>query len=78
MPPRPATERAPSPAMFVEAYRYRRRLKSLRGRKPYEFICRTLAKLRDWIRLDPAHSMPGPDIQRGFSGAAPCPAVTEC
>ncbi len=78
MPPSPATERAPSPAMFVEAYRYRRRLKSLRGRKPYEFICRTWAKQRDRFRLDPAHSMRGPNIQPAFAGAAPCPAVAEC
>jgi hypothetical protein len=64
--------------MFVEAYRYGRRLKSLFGRTLFDFVCRTWAKRHDRFRLDPAHSRPAPNIQRAFSEDAPCPAMAGC
>jgi len=45
--------------LFVEAYNYDRRLKTLRGRTPYEFICQTWTKEPERFRLDPSHHMPG-------------------
>ena len=48
--------------LFVDAYNYARRLKTLRGLTPYEFICQTWTRPPDRIRLDPSHHMPGPNI----------------
>jgi len=43
--------------LFVDAYNYGRRLKTLRGLTPYEFICRTWTKEPERFRLDPSHHM---------------------
>jgi transposase InsO family protein len=48
--------------LFVDAYNYGRRLKTLRGLTPYEFICQTWTKEPERFRLDPSHHMPGPNI----------------
>ena len=48
--------------LFVEAYNYGRRLKTLRGLTPYEFICQTWTKEPERFRFDPSHLMPGPNI----------------
>lgn len=48
--------------LFVYAYNYGRRLKTLRGLKPYEFICQTWTKEPEHFRLDPSHNMPGASI----------------
>jgi transposase InsO family protein len=48
--------------LFVEAYNYDRRLKTLRGLTPYEFICQTWTKEPERSKLDPSHHMPGPNI----------------
>ncbi|CAO4149171.1 Integrase catalytic domain-containing protein [Methylorubrum extorquens] len=46
--------------LFVEAYNYGRRLKTLRGLTPYEFICQAWTKQPQRFRLDPSHYILGP------------------
>jgi len=46
--------------LFVDAYNYARRLKTLRGLTPYEFICQTWTTQPDRFRLNPLHLIPGP------------------
>ncbi|KOX43572.1 integrase [Streptomyces purpurogeneiscleroticus] len=50
--------------LFVDAYNYGRRLKTLRGLTPYEFICQTWTKEPKRFRFDPSHHMPGPYTSR--------------
>ncbi len=45
---------------FVDAYNHARRLKTLRGLTPYEFICQAWTKEPDRFRLNPSHLIPGP------------------
>ena len=47
---------------FVQAYNFRRRLKTLRGRTPYEFICQTAAQQPELFLRDPHHEMVGLEI----------------
>lgn len=49
-------------ADFVSAYNYARRLKTLNGLTPYEFICKTWTSQPERFRLDPLQQMPGPNI----------------
>ncbi|TVR07008.1 MAG: hypothetical protein EA385_14055, partial [Salinarimonadaceae bacterium] len=49
-------------ADFVAAYNYGRRLKTLKGLTPYEFICKQWAAEPTRFRLDPLHQMPGLNI----------------
>ena len=44
---------------FINAYNYGRRLKTLKGLTPYEFICKTWTKEPERFNLDPNHQMPG-------------------
>jgi transposase InsO family protein len=46
-------------ADFVAAYNFGRRLKTLKGLTPYEFICKIWTIEPDRFRLDPIHQMPG-------------------
>ena len=46
-------------ADFVTAYNYARRLKTLKGLTPYEFICKLWTKEPERFILDPLHQMPG-------------------
>jgi transposase InsO family protein len=46
-------------ADFVAAYNFGRRLKTLKGLTPYEFICKAWTNEPDRFRLDPIHQMPG-------------------
>lgn len=48
-------------ADFVSAYNYARRLKTLNGLTPYEFICKTWTSQPERFRLDPLQQMPGPN-----------------
>ena len=48
--------------LFVDAYNYGRRLKTLRGLTPYEFICHAWTKQPQRFRLDPSNHMLGPNI----------------
>jgi len=47
---------------FVQAYNFRRRLKTLGGRTPYEFICQTAAQQPELFLRDPHHEMVGLEI----------------
>lgn len=44
---------------FVAAYNFGRRLKTLRGLTPYEFICKCWTDESERFILDPIHQMPG-------------------
>jgi transposase InsO family protein len=46
-------------ADFINAYNYARRLKTLKGLTPYEYICKIWTKEPKRFRLDPIHQMPG-------------------
>jgi transposase InsO family protein len=48
--------------LFLEAYNYARRLKTLRGLTPYEFICKTWTDQPHRFRVDPTHLTMGPNI----------------
>jgi hypothetical protein len=47
-------------SLFVGAYNHARRLETLRGLIPYEFICQAWTKGPQRFRLDPSHHIPGP------------------
>jgi transposase InsO family protein len=44
---------------FVSAYNFGRRLKTLKGLTPYEFICRTWTSQPERFNLNPLQQMPG-------------------
>ena len=44
---------------FVMAYNFARRLKTLLGLTPYEYLCKTWSKEPDRFTLDPTHQMLG-------------------
>lgn len=44
---------------FISAYNYGRRLKTLKGLTPYEFLCQCWTSEPERFRLDPIHQMPG-------------------
>jgi transposase InsO family protein len=44
---------------FIAAYNFARRLKTLKGLTPYEYICHIWTKEPQRFRLDPFHQMPG-------------------
>lgn len=46
-------------ANFIAAYNFGRRLKTLNGLTPYEFICKQWTSVPERFRLDPIHQMPG-------------------
>ena len=46
---------------FIAAYNYGRRLKTLKGLTPYEFICKQWTSQPERFRLNPIHQMPGPN-----------------
>jgi hypothetical protein len=46
---------------FVAAYNYARRLKTLCGLTPYEFICKASADQPQRFTLNPHHQSPGPN-----------------
>ena len=45
--------------LFGDAYTHARRLKTLRGLTPYEFICQIQTKEPGRFRREPSHHMPG-------------------
>jgi hypothetical protein len=47
---------------FIAAYNFARRLKTLRGRTPYEAICKLWNHDPDRFTLNPIHQMPGLNI----------------
>ena len=44
---------------FIAAYNFGRRLKTLKGLTPYEFICKCWTNQPERFNLDPIHQMPG-------------------
>ena len=48
-------------ADFINAYNYGKRLKTLRGLTPYEFICESWTTEPERFNLNPLHQMPGPN-----------------
>ena len=46
-------------ADFLAAYNFARRLKTLGGLTPYEYICKIWTSEPDRFILDPIHQMPG-------------------
>ena len=46
-------------ADFLAAYNFARRLKTLKGLTPYEYICKIRTSGPDRFILDPIHQMPG-------------------
>ena len=46
-------------ANFISAYNFGRRLKTLKGLTPYEFICKCWTSEPDRFTLNPIHQMPG-------------------
>ena len=43
---------------FIDAYNFARRLKTLKGLTPYEFICKKWTSEPERFKLDPIHQMP--------------------
>ncbi|MFV0512627.1 MAG: integrase core domain-containing protein, partial [Jhaorihella sp.] len=46
-------------ADFLDAYNFARRLKTLSGLTPYEYICKIWTSEPDRFILNPIHQMPG-------------------
>ena len=44
---------------FIDAYNFGRRLKTLKGLTPYEYICKISTSEPDRFILDPIHQTPG-------------------
>ena len=44
---------------FIDAYNYGRRLKTLKGLTPYEYICKLWTNEPERFTLTPYHQMPG-------------------
>ncbi len=44
---------------FISAYNFGRRLKTLKGLTPYEYICKIWTDEPKRFRLNPLHKMPG-------------------
>src|SRR5690606_26652284 len=44
---------------FIDAYNFGRRLKTLKGLTPYEFICKQWTSQPDRFIINPIHQMPG-------------------
>jgi transposase InsO family protein len=49
-------------ATFLDAYNYARRLKTLNGLTPFEFICKGWTEQPQRFRFNPLHHMAGPNI----------------
>jgi len=49
-------------ADFINAYNYGRRLKTLKGLTPYEYICKVWTSQKERFILDPLQQMPGLNI----------------
>lgn len=52
-------------SQFVHAYNFRRRLKTLRGKTPHEFLCQAWAERPDRFRADPHHGLLGLEFAYG-------------
>ena len=52
--------------LFLDACNHARRLKTLRGLTPREFVCRTWTEQPSRFRVDPTHLTPGLNIYKYF------------
>ena len=52
-------------ADFVSAYNFAKRLKTLKGLTPYEYICRAWTKESERFTLNPLQQTPGLNIYPG-------------
>jgi transposase InsO family protein len=57
---------------FVTAYNFARRLKTLKGLTPYEYICKIWTSQPERFILDPLHQMPGLNISDVYSRSEVC------
>jgi transposase InsO family protein len=48
-------------ADFINAYNFGKRLKTLKGLTPYEYICKVWTNEPERFRINPIHHMPGPN-----------------
>ena len=55
---------------FINAYNYTRRLKTLKGLTPYEYICKCWTSQPEQFKLNPLQKMPGLNTSRTASGVA--------
>jgi transposase InsO family protein len=46
---------------FIDAYNFGKRLKTLKGLTPYEYICKVWTHEPERFRINPIHHMPGPN-----------------
>jgi Integrase core domain len=60
---------------FVSAYNYARRLKTLKGLTPYEFICKIWTKEPSRFTLNPHHQMPGLGTVQRLGVTLPLPTA---
>lgn len=44
---------------FIAAYNFGKRLKTLKGLTPYEYICKVWTNEPERFRVNPIHQMPG-------------------
>ncbi|WP_244506382.1 IS481 family transposase [Pararhizobium polonicum] len=58
---------------FIAAYNFGRRLKTLKGLTPYEFICKRWTIEPERFIIDPIQQMPGSNNRAGTSGAGFAP-----
>ena len=49
----------------LSAYNFARRLKTLRGLMPYEYICKVWTLEPQRFKIDPTHQIPGLNIYSG-------------
>ena len=62
---------------FLAAYNFARRLKTLRGLTPYEYICKIWTTEPQRFRLDPLHQMPGLNTLGRGTFALSCSEIEE-
>lgn len=48
-------------ADFIDAYNFGKRLKTLKGLTPYEYVCKVWTNEPERFRINPIHHMPGPN-----------------
>jgi hypothetical protein len=46
---------------FLDAYSFARRLKTLKGLTPYEYVCKIWTNEPQRFSFDPTHQFPGPN-----------------
>jgi len=52
---------------FLRAYNFARRLKTLKGLTPYEYLCKLWTQTPDRFTLNPIHQMPGLNNQAAYN-----------